>query len=350
MNKQDNGNLKLAGLLGRQQEHFNSDHCGSDQDSGTILAGFPRIAAEGKGPRGLRHLRLLRHPIVTALQLISVAAIGLSCPAAQAQKDFGSITEIDKRTMPLLCRLILIDKPSAHLGSGQIENAALFEKPEYRMAKGNIHVHHYCYAFLDKNRYFSSSDPAKKSFFLHVFMGEIDYVLNASPKEWEFFHQLYYEQAEMYFLANDLPKALQKANEALKHRPDFDKAHALMSDTYLKLGKRGEAIQQLQIGLKASPASLRLIRRLKEINPKDPLLAAPIETTKATSQEKDSPKEEKYAGPAVPERIPPTTSEDSKPDRLETKESKASNSVPSGVEATPTVQPNGNPYCRFCPP
>jgi hypothetical protein len=280
-----------------------------------------------------------------------LAALVFSCPA-DAAKRFGTITESDKLTLPPVCKLILIENTSAHQPVGQVQNAALLDRPEYRMAKGNIHLHHYCYGLINKNRYFNGRTPQERRDFLNETIGEIDYVLVNSPKEWPYFHQLFFEQAEMFFLAGDLQKALLKANNSLNHRPTFDKAHALISDIYVKQGKKEQAIQQLHRGLEADPSSKRLLRSLRDLNPKDPLLAK--NASRPVSSGDDRPTNPNAASTRqTPEAQTNVTA--SEPMPVESRNNAVPNRPGAGQsEAMPASPPESppataNPYCRFCP-
>ena len=281
---------------------------------------------------------------------VLLAAATLHSFPAYATYAFGKMTEQDKLLLSPVCKLILVEKPSAHQPGGQVTNAMLFEKPEYRMAKGNIHLHHYCYGEIHKGRYFSSKTKVDRMRFLDAFIKDLDYVLTHSPNEWPYFYELHHEQAEMYFSAGDLPKALNKANLALTRQPDFDKSHALISDIYLKQGKKNNAIEQLQLALKANPTSKRLLRRLKALNPTDPLLAtAESMTAKPVEEPSIVQKEANLQGPARQDNGEAIFSVETKPTESATMEPQAKPQISLPSEPGPASKQNGNPYCRFCP-
>lgn len=263
-------------------------------------------------------------------------------------KKFKEVTETDRLTLPPVCRLLLIEKPGAHLDVGQTQNAQLLARPEYRMAQGNVHLHHYCYGLVNRNRYFGSKTKFERDDWLKETIEEIDYVLINSPKEWPYFYQLYFEQAEMYYIAGDLPRALVKANNSLAHSPNFDKTHALLSDIYKKQGKKDLAITQLHAGLGANPTSKGLLRRLKDLNPSDPYLLNPPKAAEKESPSGGVPTEKKQASQesasiesAVKEpqfRAPPAS------------ENPPSQTIIAPQTGTTQSTPeNANPYCRFCP-
>jgi tetratricopeptide (TPR) repeat protein len=251
--------------------------------------------------------------------------------------------------LPPVCRLILVEKPSAH--QEQTQNAALLERPEYRMAKGNIHLHHYCYGLVNRNRYFSSKAKLERDRWLIETIAEFEYVLVNSEKEWPYFHQLYFEEAEMYYFAGDLPRALLKAKNSLAHSPGFEKAHALISDIYRKQGNKDQAIQQLHAGLSAEPTSKGLLRRLKDLNPGDPYLKSPRVASEKASPALGAPADEKQTKPTADDIVGETRDVDSTPTSVSKEApSAAADSVRKGTH-TPATPGNAdqNPYCRFCP-
>lgn len=261
----------------------------------------------------------------------------------------GKITESDKLLLPPVCRLILFEKPSAHQGEGQITNAALFNRPEYRMAKNNIHLHHYCYGLLSKHRYFISFTRGDREKYANNFQGELNYVLERVDKDWPYSAQLYFEKAEMFFYTDDLTQAVSNALHALTITPGYVKAHALLSDIYVKIGKRDMALKQLHDGLAITPSSKTLLGKLRELDPKDPLLTQPLPEPIQSSETPES----EQTSTASSSR--PLGSEERKPSPEQVEAPLATDSSPGTPDqdkpvSKPPDAPNPtNPYCRFCP-
>lgn len=259
----------------------------------------------------------------------------------------GKITESDKLSLPPVCRLILFEKPSAHQPEGQRVNGELFNRPEYRMAKNNIHLHHYCYGQLSKHRYFTIINSAKRAEFAGHFQSELDYVLRNSDKDWPYFDQLYFEQAEMLFYTGNNIQAISKAFQALAITPGHTKAHALLSDIYIKIGKRDMALKQLHEGLATNPYSKLLRRKLSELDPKDPILAQPLPAP-------PQPNEDTVSAQPSPANSPISLSSEENKSTSEQTATPQALGNPSGTlgEDKTTGKPGApppNPYCRFCP-
>jgi len=282
------------------------------------------------------------HSRFTSAHQLSLACFLIATAGCALASGFGTyggkITERDKQALPPVCRLIFFEKPSAHQPQGQRVNGDLFSLPQYRMAKNNIHLHHYCYGLISRFRYFSSTSPIERKLFAEKVQGELNYVIvnqGLDDKSWPFFDQLYYEQAEMLFITNKFPEATAKALKALSITPGYAKAHALLSDIYMKIGKRDLALKQLREGLAANPSSKPLRTRLREIDPNDPFLAQPI------------PEPPRPTDTAANKEPPATSAEEVEPSPTVGASGNEGQDKPI---SKPTVAPNpDNPYCRFCP-
>lgn len=272
------------------------------------------------------------------------------------------VSKSDIASLNPVCRLIM-ENPGIHHTVGQTKNAALFERPEYQMAKGNTHLHHYCWALISKQRYFRSRTKVKRDFYFNQAMGDIDYVFKHTDKSWPHFDVLFLEQASMHMIRGNYPATIQKADEALRSKPGTEKAYIIKSDAYKEMGKKDKAIKIAQEGLGENPESRALRRRLVELG------ITPPET---------SPKPAKTADP-VPAKaadgVPKIENEPEKTtdNRNETGQTTAvsreaieggrgeSLTTPSDASTgqddpslnNPEVEslntPKNNPYCRFCP-
>lgn len=228
------------------------------------------------------------------------------------------------QTMPPLCKLIVVDIPGSHHGAGNgplTQYAPLFEEPRYQMAKNNIHIHHYCWALVSKQRYFRERDKNKRNSYLSEFNGDIDYVLQHSDKSWPYFDVMLVEQGQMQAILGNYGAAISKANEALRHQPSSEMAYVLKTDAYKNMGNKTAAITTAKEGLAKNPESTRLRKRLTGLGQTVPPLA-----------------ERK---PPAAETAPPTATA-----TPTTSESAPSDKTPPETE---TIGTKNNPYCRFCP-
>lgn len=236
------------------------------------------------------------------------------------------------------------------------------------MAAHNPHFHHYCWALISKQRYFRAHGQTQRNYYFKEFMGDIDYVLNnTADKSWPFFHVLLIEQATMMKIRGDYPNSLLKIDEALRYKPDYDKAYALKSDVYQAMGDKKKAIDTAQTGLEKDPRSRLLRQRLEQLGvkvpppPPDPVVDNNKENASsteaggspaATQQAKgsDASENQSIATPPIAEKL----------NAKETGQGMESKpSAPTGADAVgksqdkPVTgagsQPKDNPYCRFCP-
>lgn len=242
------------------------------------------------------------------------------------------------QTMPPVCKLIVVDQPGVHNGAGSgplAQHAALFDEPRYQMAKNNIHLHHYCWALVSKQRYFRERDPNKRKHYLTQFNGDIEYVLQHSSKSWPYFDVLLAEQGQMQMILGNYAGALAKADQALKFQPNSEAAYLLKTDAYKNMGNKTAAIAAGKQGLEKNPESTRLRKRLERLGQTVPPLASkPASETPAVQPDKNAPASS--VGTAV--------------DKVAGE--KAADEKAASEKAAPepeTIGTKNNPYCRFCP-
>jgi tetratricopeptide (TPR) repeat protein len=232
------------------------------------------------------------------------------------------------------------------------------------MAAHNPHLHHYCWALISKQRYFRANGKTQRDYYFKQFMGDIDYVLNnTADKSWPFFHVLLIEQAGMMNIRGDYPSSLLKIDQALKSKPDYDKAHALRSDVFLAMGDKKKAIEAAQMGLEKDPRSRLLRRRLEQMGIKVPPLPDPV----AGHSRENASNAETSVGAASTQQAGKDAGDGSSITTPAAEMPKARESGP-GVDASPNMAPAadssgknqdasptgtgsqpGKPYCRFCP-
>lgn len=266
---------------------------------------------------------------------LSIATVSFA-QAIMVRGETLKASEID--TMPPVCKLIVVDMPYVHLGAGAgpiKEFASLFEEPRYQMAKNNIHLHHYCWALVSKQRYFRERDKNKRNHYLRVFNGDIDYVIQHSDKSWLYLDVMIVEQGQMQMILGNYRAALAKADQALKYQPNSEHAYLLKTDAYKNMGNKTAAIAAGKLGLEKNPDSTRLRKRLERLGQTVPPLAErkppPVEDVR--SRESDAGEKTPSAS-ALPGTPPPPQN--------------SATGVVTPTE-TETIGTKNNPYCRFCP-
>jgi len=292
-------------------------------------------------------------------------------PLASALQVRGEqVPQNDISILPPVCKLIVVEKPGAHHGAGNAplqEHVALFERPGYEMAAHNPHLHHYCWALISKQRYFRANGKTQRDYYFKQFIGDIDYVLNnTADKSWPFFHVLLIEQASMMNIRGDYPRSLLKIDQALRSKPDYDKAYALKSDVLLAMGDKKKAIEVAQMGLEKDPRSRLLRRRLEQLGvkvpppPPGPVVdnnkenASSAEAAGSPAAAKQAKGNDASDGGSIatpPAAEIPNTKETGS--GMEAKPNMAPAADPAGknqdAPATGTGSQPGKPYCRFCP-
>lgn len=268
---------------------------------------------------------------------------GTALPLHAAEKTLmireEPLLATDILSFPPVCKLIVVDMPGAHhSASHNLEHAQLFERPGYEMGAHNGHLHHYCWALVHKNRYFRARGAFQRNHYFQQFMGDINYVLDNTKKDgnnWPYFHVLLIEQGEMLLIREDYPGSLAKAEEALAHKPDAEKAHILKFDIYMAMGNKKKAIEAGQEGLKMNPGSSRLRKRLMNLGVSLPPLAEP---------DPIAPEQTQVRQDAAVQELPSPPAESN----LKI-ESAPSTNLATEKEPSDSKTPKPNSYCRFCP-
>jgi len=289
---------------------------------------------------------LLVYIFLTSLQISAFAAQG-----------FG-VTREELTLMPPYCTALL----GQDVGLPNFKDSPLRDT----VPAGCPALNHYCYGLkamirVDRNR------GVDQSFWLTSAIGHF----RERTSGWEKEAPTCSIRPEAY---TNLGKALLRQNKALvgqaimnyskalELRPDYLPAYLALSDAYLGLGKKGEALHAAEQGLKYLPDSKGLLRRFKELGGKTPptpvaaaIPAAPAEPGKVTAGPQPMPGQNGVPGTAPQQSAgtgavsehsvtPPVPS----PGKTEA-EHAATQQAPGAPEETKIGTPT-NPYCRFCPP
>lgn len=287
-----------------------------------------------------KHMRLKLAAIFTVLFFAGTA---LPLHAAEETRMIRGepLLATDILSFPPVCKLIVVDMPGVHQGAGNrplIEHAPLFERPGYEMGAHNSHLHHYCWSLVHKNRYFRARGTTQRNYYFQHFMGDIGYVLENTKKDgnnWPYFHILLIEQGEMLLIREDYPGSLAKAEEALTHKPDAEKAHILKFDIYMAMGNKKKAIEAGREGLKMNPGSSRLRKRLMNLGVSLPPLAEPDPIAPEQTQVRQDATTQELPSPPVESnsKIESAPNTDLAPEK----------------DPSDSKTPNSKSYCRFCP-
>lgn len=308
------------------------------------------------GAKGMRFNPQIRTNLTRGLFLAALLA-SLNANAQEVSVRGEPVSKSDIAALNPVCRLIM-ENPGINHTIGQKRNAELFERPEYNMAKGNGHIHHYCWSLIHKQRYFRERNKGKRDFYFSQYLGDIDYVLKHSDKNWPYFDVMHLEVASMYMILGDYSTSIKKADEALRAKPGTEKAYVIKSDAYKGMGKKDMAIKVAEEGLRENPESSQIRRRLVKLGVTPPDLpqqpdkvvapANPAASGAGTKSIEEAGTEginsgETGTGPAVGGK-----------EREERKGASStttgdSSVIPEDQKDSSVNQPKNNPYCRFCP-
>lgn len=146
-----------------------------------------------------------------------------------------------------------------------------FESPQSErywkiIGPGWSHMHHYCRGIDKTFSSFKIKDTKKRKFQLNTVIGEFDYILKRTDSTFKLRPNILVKKGDVYMLLEENVKAVQHYITAIKLRPDFVPAYVRLSNLYTSAGEPVKARQLLKRGLKYSPKSELLKRKLAELN------------------------------------------------------------------------------------
>lgn len=253
----------------------------------------------------------------------------------------GKLTASETALLDPVCKLILIEKPRIHESNdSQMANAALFDRPEYRMAKNTISLHHRCWATIWRMRYFSARSADDKHKYKMRFHKDMDFIINTTqykPANWEYMPLMHIEKGDMYYWDKQYIEAITEAHKAIALNPAFTQAYSLLVKTYIAMEQKKKALETATEGLKHNPQS-RMLKRLYEetggVQPYPEPYSKPAEMGTIETLPVDTITETQSPSKTIPE-----------PNGL--KEPNDTAITPDKTNTENSHSPN--PYCRFCP-
>lgn len=273
--------------------------------------------------------------LVRMFALLLVAAA-----AAPAWANRGQTTPEEFKAMEPACQAIGMGSIDGKFWAEALGNSPILDKPENAMAKGAGWFHHYCWGKLSKLRYYSAKTAEKRKSAIHVWRGEMEYIVKTTGErglEWGYMHVIHKEIAESYLFEKNYGQAIIEGEKALALDRDYVPAYVVIADAYAGANKRDKALETATEGLKHAPESRPLKRRYTELGGKLPY---PEPYVKAAGAAEAAPVENPATAKVQPEPVPAPPS-DAPP------ESAGQTETPPIVESP--KQPGANPYCRFCP-
>lgn len=150
----------------------------------------------------------------------------------------------------------------ARFGDKKSENYKAWGK---RLGHDFLHLHHYCAGLHTLNLANKETDIKERNYKLTTAIGEMGYVLKNASQEFALLPKIYFDQGNIYELLNQPDKAMQDYQKSLSLNTKNSMPYAAMSDLYLKLNNKKEAIAILEKGLKYKPNSKVLRKHLEKL-------------------------------------------------------------------------------------
>ncbi len=237
------------------------------------------------------------------------------------------------KAMEPACQAIGMGEIDGRFWAEVLKNSPILDKPENAMAKDAGWFHHYCWGKLSKFRYYSAKTAEQRKSGIHVWRSEMQFIVDWTGERgitWTYMPVIHKEIAESYLFEKNYAQAIAAGEKALALDRDYIPVYPVIADAYVGAGQRDRALDTVSEGLRRAPDSRALKRRYQAFGGKLPypeaLPAAPARDAAAAPP----------ATNAAPVIAPPA------PDETRPQAGDA------GTAGEPP-QPNGNPYCRFCP-
>ena len=312
--------------------------------------------AQDKLVEGLS-LRRFKYPLFVFL-LIGILGSITSAQAAVVRGE--TVTAAETAAMPPVCRLIVVEKPNAHIDQyAQRKNAALFDRPEYRMAKNATHVHHWCRAVISRQRYYAARTQQQRRAYMGDFYDEMDYVIRNMDPAWPYMPMMHAEKGEMYLLDKKYAEAMNNALSAVKLNPAYARGYVLLVNTYIGMGQKDKALEAATEGIKRNPSSSALKKMYDDLGGVKPYPAEPVATPAQPAPASEAKPEAKPEEQDASAQLPPVSTGEFKSADEEAAVAHPLRSPedvappPESVAPTPesaAPAPSGpKKYCRFCP-
>ena len=176
----------------------------------------------------------------------------------------NSINDNDPREIAMLPRYCI------HTHSfNNVPGASNAENVRYvaTLGEGFRSMHHYCWGLMKTNRaLLLARDPTIRQYYLQDSLGEFDYVIANSPKEFVMLPEIHTKKGENLLRLGRSVEGFKELQTAIDLKPDYWPPYVAMSDHYKNLGDIKKARESLEKGLETSPGVKALTTRLSELD------------------------------------------------------------------------------------
>ncbi len=132
-----------------------------------------------------------------------------------------------------------------------------------------IHMHHYCAGIFAEQQAKSALNKRERATQLGKVVSQMKYVSGACNAGCVIYPELHTRWGWALGEQGQAAGAIQHFQLAFQAKQNYAPAYARLSELYLETNQPDEARKTLELGLKASPNSRMLQRRLKELGPSD---------------------------------------------------------------------------------
>ena len=128
-------------------------------------------------------------------------------------------------------------------------------------------AHHYCWALINLNRAKIAGTPANtRRFLTGVAIDDFEYVLRHAPADFVLAPEIHYRIGMARVVLGEYGTAIDEFSLSRKLKPDYWPAYVGEADLLLKAGRRDEARQLVESGLKLLPDEPNLLAALSRAN------------------------------------------------------------------------------------
>lgn len=183
----------------------------------------------------------------------SLAVILFFFISSECFAKFYPETEADFALLPAYCK--------ARSSSGNAPEAEI-QKWKKLLGPGFIHVHHFCYGLHQLN-IINRGVPTASQF--NTVLQEFNYTQKHAGKDFPLQPKISLEKGKILLQLDRSSEAISEFNTAIKLKPTYTAPYAALSDYFIKVGLKDNAKAILEEGLRHSPNSKKLKRRLAEL-------------------------------------------------------------------------------------
>ena len=198
--------------------------------------------------------------------------------------------------------------------------------------KSYYHLHHYCWALNSENKAIMMSNKYQRESTLSYALFDIKYVLDRSEPDFVLLPDIYNSQARILFTLHRDGEAVMALEKAIELKPDYFPAIVRLSDYYVQIGNKDQAIKTLETGIENSEHADTLIKKLAA-------LGKTYQGTPGSARIKEqvaAPMSEANQNTKTPSSVPLNAAAPEAPTEI----------TPS---ASGSDKSANDPYCRFCP-